>query len=174
MRVIGADGSQLGILPTREALKIAQEVGFDLVEVAATAKPPVCKIMDYGKYKYEQEKKKREAKKHQTVIRVKEVKLRPATDRHDFDVKLRHVREFLEDGNKAKITVRFRGREMAHRDLGMEILQRMIKEIGELGKIDQFPKFEGRMLTAVLSPNPAAPKKQKEKGETVHAKNEEQ
>lgn len=151
--MIDAQGNQLGILPTRQALAKAQEEGFDLVEVASQARPPVCKIMDFGKYKYEQEKKRRESKKHQTVIQVKEIQIRPSTDEHDLDVKLKHIRRFLEEGNKAKITVRFRGREMAHKDLGMALLQKMLQEIGTMAKIDQAPKFEGKMLFAVLSPN---------------------
>lgn len=150
--MIKDDGTQLGVLPTKEALRIAQEDGFDLVEISPTAKPPVCKIMDYGKYKYEQEKKRRESRKHQTVVQLKEVQLRPSTDRHDLETKLKHIKRFLEEGNKAKITVRFRGREIAHKDLGMAMLKKLIEEIGGLAKIDQYPKFEGKMLTAVLAP----------------------
>ena len=153
VRVIASDGKQLGVMQTREALRIAQEEGYDLVEVSPTARPPVCKIMDYGKYKYEQEKKRREAKKHQAVVLVKEVKLRPTTDEHDLQTKLKHVKRFLQDGNKAKLTVKFRGREMAHRDLGEALLKKLIAEIGDAAKIDQPPKFEGKMLSAVLAPN---------------------
>lgn len=154
VRLIGSDGEQLGIMATRRAISLAEEEGLDLVEVAPTAKPPVCRIMDYGKYKYEQDKKKREAKKKQTVIKLKEIKIRPSTDQHDLEVKVRHVRSFLEDGNKAKITVFFRGRELAHKDLGMVIMKQFLEQVGPIGKIDQEPKFEGRMLTAVLAPNP--------------------
>ncbi|MBI4224285.1 MAG: translation initiation factor IF-3 [Deltaproteobacteria bacterium] len=154
VRVIGSGGEQLGVIPTRQAQQMAQDEGLDLVEVAATARPPVCKIMDFGKYKYEQDKQKREARKKQTVVHIKEIKIRPSTDRHDLDVKLKHIRRFLEEGNKAKITVRFRGREMAHKDLGMALLKQMVDEIGALAKIDQGPKFEGKMLSAVLAPNP--------------------
>ena len=156
--MIASDGSQLGVLDTREARKLAENENLDLVEVSPTAKPPVCKIMDYGKFKYEQDKKKRVAKKHQTVIHVKEVKIRPATDKHDLETKIKHVRRFLEDGNKAKITVRFRGREMAHRELGMDILQKLIQEVSEIAKIDTEPKFEGKMLTAILAPKPGGSK----------------
>ena len=152
VRVIASDGRQLGIMQTRDALRAAEEEGLDLVEISPTARPPVCKIMDYGKYKYEQEKQRRAAKKHQSVIELKEIQLRPATDKHDLDVKIKHIKRFLEEGNKAKITVRFRGREMAHRDLGMTLLKQMIAEIGVLAKVDQEPKFEGKMLTAVLAP----------------------
>ena len=159
VRVIASDGKQLGVMQTRDALKAAEEEGLDLVEISPTARPPVCKIMDYGKYKYEQEKKRREAKKHQTVVLLKEVKLRPTTDEHDLQTKLKHVKRFLEDGNKAKLTVKFRGREMAHKDLGEEVLKKMITEIGELAKLDQPPKFEGKMLSAILAPNTGAPKK---------------
>lgn len=151
--MIDSQGNQLGVLPTREAIARAQAEGFDLVEVAAQARPPVCKIMDFGKYKYEQEKKRREAKKHQTVIQIKEIQIRPSTDQHDLETKLKHIRRFLEEGNKAKITVRFRGREMAHKDLGMEILKKMLVEIGAMAKVEQAPKFEGRMLFTILSPN---------------------
>lgn len=151
MRVVKPDGAQ-AVVQTRDALKMAEEEGLDLVEISPTARPPVCKIMDFGKYKYEQEKQRRAAKKHQSVIELKEIQLRPATDKHDLDVKIKHIKRFLEEGNKAKITVRFRGREMAHRDLGMDLLKKMIEEIGVLAKVDQAPKFEGKMLTAVLAP----------------------
>ena len=153
VRVIASDGSQLGVLQTKDALRAAEEEGLDLVEISPTAKPPVCKIMDYGKYKYEQEKKKREAKKHQVVVHLKEVKLRPSTDKHDLDTKLKHIKRFLGEGNKAKLTVKFRGREMAHRDLGEKVLKDLIEQVGELAKLDQPPKFEGKMLSAVLAPN---------------------
>lgn len=152
VRVVKADGTQLGVLPTQEALKLAQEEGFDLVEIAPQAKPPVAKIMDYGKYKYEQDKKKRQARKHQAVVQLKEVQLRPSTNSHDLETKLKHIRRFLEEGNKAKITVRFRGREIAHKDLGMDVLRKIIQEVGVMAKVDQEPKFEGKMLTAVLTP----------------------
>lgn len=150
--MIGSGGEPLGVLPTRQAQQMAQEEGLDLVEVAATARPPVCKIMDFGKYKYEQEKKKREAKKHQTVVQIKEIKIRPSIDQHDLDVKLRHIKRFLEEGNKTKITVQFRGREMAHKDLGWALLKKMVEEVGAQARMDQEPRFEGRTLSAVLSP----------------------
>ncbi|MDO8494089.1 MAG: translation initiation factor IF-3 [Deltaproteobacteria bacterium] len=167
VRVIAADGSQAGVLQTRDALRMAQDAGLDLVEVSPQAKPPVCKIMDFGKFKYEQDKLKREAKKKQTVVQVKEVKVRPATDQHDLETKLKHIRRFLSEGNKAKITVRFRGREMAHKELGRAMLNRMIEALKEYVKIDQEPRMEGKMLFAVLAPLPEAMKKLKEE---IHAK----
>lgn len=150
--MVSSGGEQLGVVPTQRAMQMALEEGLDLVEVAAAARPPVCKIMDFGKYKYEQEKKKRQSKKKQSTVQVKEIKVRPSTDRHDLEVKLKHIRRFLEEGNKAKITVRFRGREMAHKDLGLALLQKMVQEIGPEAKLDQAPRFEGRMLSAVLAP----------------------
>lgn len=159
VRVIGSDGAQLGLMTTIRARSLAEEEGFDLVEVAPTARPPVCRIMDFGKYKYEQEKKKREAKKHQSVIQLKEIKLRPTTERHDLDVKLKHVRRFLEEGNKAKITIRFKGREVTHKELGYEMIKKFIEEIGEMAKMDQTPRLEGKILSVVLAPNPTFKKK---------------
>ena len=127
-------------------------MGFDLVEISPTARPPVCKIMDYGKYKYEMNKKLQEAKKKQVVIHIKEVKLRPATDQHDLETKIRHVKRFLEEGDKAKITVMFRGREMAHLELGQQVMKKVLQEIGEMAEVEQPPKQEGRNLSAVLVP----------------------
>lgn len=161
MRVIGPDGGQLGILDTHEARRLAENEGLDLVEISPTAKPPVCKIMDYGKYKYELDKKKQEAKKHQTVVQIKEVKVRPSTDKHDLETKIKHIRRFIQDGNKAKITVKFRGRELAHRELGMDILQKLIQEVAEIAKVDAEPKFEGKMLSAILAPKPGGSKNAK-------------
>ncbi|MBQ3059633.1 MAG: translation initiation factor IF-3 [Desulfovibrio sp.] len=152
LRVIGADGEQLGILPRNEALTLAKEVGLDLVEVAATSEPPVCRIMDYGKFKYEQQKKKQEAKKRQTVVQIKEIKVRPKTDDHDYETKLRHIRRFLEDGDRCKITVFFRGREIVHKDRGLAILERVVQDLAEVAKVEQEPRAEGRTLQMLLVP----------------------
>jgi len=150
--LIGPNGEQLGIFITSEALKRAEEAGLDLVEISPTARPPVCKIMDYGKYKYEQAKKRHEAKKHQIVVRTKEIKMRPATDEHDLQTKLRHIKRFLEEGDKVKVTLRFRGREMAHMNLGRERLNRIVAEIGEMGEVEQMPKLEGRLMSMIVGP----------------------
>lgn len=152
VRVIDPDGEQLGIFPIKEALAAAREMGFDLVEVSPKSKPPVCRIMDYGKYKYEQKKRLQETKKKQSVVLMKEVKLRPKIDDHDLQFKLRHIERFLSEGNKAKITVIFRGREIAHKELGRAKLERVAEAVKELGAIDQGPKQEGRNLIMVLSP----------------------
>ena len=152
LRVIGADGEQLGILQRNEALALAREAGLDLVEVAATSEPPVCRIMDYGKFKYEQQKKKQEAKKRQTVVQIKEIKVRPKTDDHDYETKLRHIRRFLEDGDRCKITVFFRGREIVHKDRGLAILERVVQDLAEVAKVEQEPRAEGRTLQMLLVP----------------------
>ncbi|MDX8412218.1 MAG: translation initiation factor IF-3 [Mariprofundaceae bacterium] len=152
VRVIAEDGDQLGILPLDKAVETAQSKGLDLVLMASTADPPVCKIMDYGKFKYQEQKKANEAKKRQHVIVVKEVKLRTHTEQHDFDVKLKNVRKFLEDGNKVKVTLRFRGREMMHSNLGLEQLKRVAAEVEELGKVDQMPSMEGRQMSMLIVP----------------------
>ena len=152
IRLIGADGEQVGVVQTREAQRMAEDVGLDLVEIAPTSRPPVCKIMDYGKYKYDQSKRKHEQKKKQTVVVIKEIKMRPSTDEHDFQVKLRHIKRFLDEGNKVKITIRFRGREMAHVDLGRERMKRVVEELRDLGNVESFPKMEGRQMFMMLSP----------------------
>ncbi|RMG60835.1 MAG: translation initiation factor IF-3 [Deltaproteobacteria bacterium] len=152
VRLIDPDGKQLGIVPLQEALEKARDFGLDLVEVAPNADPPVCRIMDYGKYKYLLSKKEHEAKKKQTIINVKEMKLRPRTDEHDFQVKLKHIKRFLGDGDKVKVTCRFRGREMAYTDQGMALLQRIVEEVKDLGKVEAQPKMEGRAITMVLAP----------------------
>lgn len=152
MRVIADDGQQLGIIPTSEALRIAQERGLDLVEVAAGAEPPVCRIMDFGKFKYQQQKKQQEARKKQTVIQLKEIKVRPKTDEHDYLTKLKHIRRFLEAGDRCKVTVFFRGREIVHKDRGLTILSRIVEDLGELAKTEQEPKSEGRTMTMLLAP----------------------
>lgn len=152
VRVIGAEGDQLGILPIAEALAVAREAGLDLVEVAAASEPPVCRVMDYGKYKYEQQKKKADAKKRQSVIQIKEIKVRPKTDDHDYETKLRHIRRFLEGGDRCKVTVFFRGREIVHKDRGVAILDRMVQDLADVAKLDQEPKSEGRTVQMLLVP----------------------
>jgi translation initiation factor IF-3 len=152
VRVIGQDGSQLGIVPLKKALDLAAEEELDLVEVAPNANPPVCKIMDYGKFKYQQSKRSQEAKKKQTVIQVKEVKVRPKTDEHDLQVKIRHIRRFLGQKDKAKVTIVFRGREIAYTDQGMKILERIEEELREEAIIEQHPKMEGRNMVMILAP----------------------
>ncbi len=152
VRVIGPGGEQLGILPTEEALAKAQELGLDLVEVAATARPPVVKIMDYGKFKFEEAKAARAAKKKQHVIQLKEVKFRPGIDDHDFEFKTRHAREFLVEGNKVKVTMMYRGRQIAHLDLGKAVLDRVAAAVADVGKVEMEAKLEGRNMTMVLAP----------------------
>ncbi|MEJ5348555.1 MAG: translation initiation factor IF-3 [Desulfosoma sp.] len=152
VRVIGADGSQLGIMSIDEALNAAREEGLDLVEVAPNADPPVCKIMDYGKFRYQQSKRSQEAKKKQTVIQVKEVKLRPKTDEHDIQTKLRHIRRFLAQKDKAKVTVIFRGREIAFKERGEMVLQRVLDELKDEVVVEMPPKMEGRNLVMILAP----------------------
>ena len=152
VRLIDAEGRQLGVVPTDEAKKMSEEAGLDLVEVSPEAKPPVCRVMDYGKYKFQLSKRKAAAKKKQKQIQIKEVKLRPATEEADYQVKLRSVIKFLEQGDKAKVTMRFRGREMAHPELGMQLLKRMIAELNHHAIIEYHPKFEGRQIIMVLGP----------------------
>ncbi len=154
VRVIGPEGEQLGVLPVEQALARAQELGMDLVEVSPMAKPPVCKIMDYGKFKYLEKKKQNEAKKKQVVVQLKEVKLRPRTEEHDYDVKIKKVREFLKEANKARITVMFRGREMSHKELGQKVLQRVIEDLRDTAVIEATPRVEGRQMFMILAPNP--------------------
>src|SRR6184192_2426703 len=152
IRVIAPDGAQLGVLTVEEALAAAQERGLDLVEVAPLARPPVAKIMDYGKFKFEEAKAARAAKKKQHVIHLKEVKYRPGIDDHDFEFKTRHAREFLQDGNKVKVTMMYRGRQMAHIDLGRAVLDRVANALKDIAKIEQDPKLEGRNMSMVLAP----------------------
>ena len=140
-----------GVVPIKSALNMATEVGLDLVEISPNADPPVCKVLDYGKFKYVAQKKKHEARKKQKVIDVKEIKMRPGIDEHDFQVKMRNARRFLDDGDKVKVTIRFRGREMAHQDLGMKVLDRVRDDLDELAKVEQFPQVEGRMMTMVIA-----------------------
>ena len=150
VRVIGAEGEQLGILQRNEAIAMAREIGCDLVEVSSNATPPVCRIMDYGKFKYEQQKKKQDAKKRQAVVQVKEIKVRPKTDEHDYETKLKHIRSFL--GDRCKVTVFFRGREIVHKDRGIEILERIVKDLEDVGKVEQEPRAEGRTLQMLVVP----------------------
>ncbi|PZM89116.1 MAG: translation initiation factor IF-3 [Actinobacteria bacterium] len=152
VRVIDEDGAQLGIMPVEEALAAAEERGLDLVEVAPNARPPVVRIMDYGKYKYEQARKAREARRKQHQIQVKEVKFRPGIDEHDFEFKVRHARRFLEEGNKVKATMMFRGRQMAHPELGREVLARVAEVLEDVGRVESEPLMEGRNMTMVLAP----------------------
>ena len=143
MRLIGAEGDQIGVMPTSEALQRAEQEGFDLVEISPNADPPVCRLMDYGKFLYNASKKRSEARKKQKQIVVKEVKFRPGTDVGDYDVKLRKLTKFLEEGNKAKVTLRFRGRELAHQELGMQMLKRVENDLTEYATVEQYPKMEG-------------------------------
>lgn len=146
------DGEQLGIVRTSEAMSMAEQQDMDLVEIAPTATPPVCRLMDYGKFKYQEQKRQAEARARQKTIQVKEVKFRPGTDEGDYQVKLRNLRRFIEDGDKAKVTLRFRGREMAHQELGMRVLERVRDDLGELIQVEAMPKLEGRQMVMVLAP----------------------
>jgi translation initiation factor IF-3 len=150
--VVSETGEQLGVMPTQQALDLSRQRELDLVEVAPDASPPVCRIMDFGKYKYTQARRQKEARKKQTVIQVKEVKMGPKTERHDFDFKVKHVRRFLEEGHKAKVTVRFKGREMAHTELGWKMLQKMVDAVNDIANVENNPRMEGRMLHIMLSP----------------------
>jgi len=152
VRLVGADGEMVGVVSLRDALLAAEDAGLDLVEVAPQAEPPVCKILDYGKFKYEAQKKAAEARKKQKIIEVKEIKLRPGIDDNDYDVKMRAARRFLEEGDKVKVTMRFRGREMAHQDLGMNVLMRVRDNLDDLAKVEQMPKLEGRQMVMVIAP----------------------
>lgn len=152
IRLVGEDGKQYGVVDTREGLRLAQEAGLDLVEVAPNVNPPVCRIMDYSKFKYEQEKREREAKKKQHIVHLKELKIGPKIEEHDYKVKFNHLERFLKRGDKVKITMRFRGRQMQHIDLGRNVLDRLIKDASEIGVVDKPPKLEGRVMTMVFMP----------------------
>lgn len=152
VRLIGAEGDQLGILTLEDALAAAADAGLDLVEVAPEADPPVCRIMDFGRYKYQQSKKMQESKKKSTVIQIKEVKLRPKTAEHDYQFKLRNIRKFLTQKNKTKVSLMFRGREIAHANLARGMLERIVEDVADIGTVEQFPKLEGRNMTMVLAP----------------------
>lgn len=150
VRLTGVDGTLLGVVSTREAMRMAQDANLDLVEISPTAKPPVCKIMDYGKYRYEQGRKERERRKHQHQTAVKEIKFRPGVEEHDYDTKLQHVRDFLSKGHKVKITLTYRGRENAHRELGEAVIARVLKDCADIAVVDQEPKRMGKMVIAML------------------------
>ncbi len=152
IRLVGEEGEQLGIVSLREALALAEERDVDLVEISPTAQPPVVKLMDYGKYKYEQSKKRHEAKQKQKQIQIKEIKFRPGTDDGDYNVKLRNLIRFLTEGDKAKVTLRFRGREMAHQDIGLALLKRVEADLAEVGTVEQFPRLEGRQMVMMIAP----------------------
>jgi translation initiation factor IF-3 len=152
VRLVKEDGTMVGVVPVREALIMAEEAGLDLVEISPNASPPVCKILDFGKFKYELQKKENEARKKQKVIEVKEIKLRPGIDEHDYQVKMRSVHRFLEEGDKVKVTMRFRGREMVHQELGMKVLDRVRAELDATAKVEQWPRLEGRQMIMVMAP----------------------
>ncbi|MFQ6548907.1 translation initiation factor IF-3 [Aestuariibius sp. 2305UL40-4] len=152
IRLIGADGDNVGVVTPERGMALAEEAGLDLVEISPNANPPVCKIMDFGKFKYEQQKRESEARKKQKTIEVKEVKFRPNTDTHDYEVKMRNVFKFLENGDKVKVTLRFRGREMAHQNLGRDLLERVAEDTKEIGKVENFPRMEGRQMVMMIGP----------------------
>ena len=152
VRLIGTDGEIIGVMSGREAMKLAEEADTDLVEVSPNATPPVCRLMDYGKFKFQEQKKAAEARAKQKVIQVKEIKFRPGTDENDYQVKMRNIKRFIEDGDKVKITLRFRGREMAHQEIGMRQLERVRDEMGELIQVESMPKLEGRQMVMMIAP----------------------
>jgi len=152
VRLIGIEGEQLGIVKTPDALRMAEEGGGDLVEIAPQAVPPVAKLMDYGKFRYQEQKKAAEAKSKQKQVQIKEIKFRPGTDDGDYNVKLRNLTRFLEDGDKCKVTLRFRGREMAHQDIGARLLERVRTDLDEIGVVEQMPKMEGRQMVMMIAP----------------------
>ncbi len=163
VRLIGVDGEQIGIIALAEANKLAEEAGVDLVEIAATAQPPVCRLMDYGKFRYQESKKKHDAKLKQKQIQIKEIKFRPNTDEGDYNIKLRNLTNFLNDGDKVKVTLRFRGREMAHQEFGVRLLERVKIDLEPFAVVEQFPKMEGRQMVMVLSPRKKEAKVDKSK-----------
>jgi translation initiation factor IF-3 len=152
VRVVGAEGEMLGVMTIDQARDQADDVGLDLVEISPNADPPVCKILDYGKYKYQAQKKANEARKKQKVIEVKEIKMRPGIDQHDYEVKMRAINKFLDEGDKVKVTIRFRGREFLHQELGLAVLNRVREEMDEKAKVEAFPKMEGRQMIMVIAP----------------------
>ena len=152
MRVIGADGAQVGVIPTHEALRLAEELGLELVEVNPRAAPPVCKIMDFGKFKYETSKKEKASRRHQSTIVLKEIKLRPKTDKHDLDFKVKHIRDFLGEGNKCKLVIVFRGREIVHPETGQAMLDRVVKTVADIAMVEQRPMMEGRRMVMIIGP----------------------
>ena len=159
VRLIDADGNQKGIVPTYEALQMARQAGVDLVEIAPQAQPPVCKLLDYGKYKFELEKKLRESRKHQKQVRIKEIRMQPKIDGHDLEFKTRHIRDFLDEGNKVKVTVRFRGRELAHTELGKDVLDRILAMLGDSFLLEKPAQMEGRTMSLLLNPKGSKAKK---------------
>ncbi len=170
MRLVGENAEQLGIVPVAEALRLAEERNVDLVEIAPTAQPPVCKLMDYGKFRYREQKKAHEAKLKQKQIQVKEIKFRPGTDEGDYKIKLGKLIQFLEDGDKAKVTLRFRGREMAHQEFGVRLLERVRADLEAVGIVEQFPKLEGRQMVMVIAPKKkGVPPKARPKAEKKEA-----
>jgi translation initiation factor IF-3 len=162
VRVVGSDGGQLGVMPLEAALERARAEGLDLVEISPMASPPVCKIMDYGKFKYEEKKRASEAKKKQVVVHLKEIKLRPKTEEHDYEFKVRNVRRFLEEGDKAKVVIQFRGREITHKEQGTTILQDVIQDLKEVAVVEQAPRMEGRLMFMILAPNPKVAQRARE------------
>ncbi len=152
VRLVDQDGEMIGVVPLRDALIRAEDVGLDLVEISPNATPPVCKILDYGKFKYEAQKKANAARKKQRVIEVKEIKMRPSIDQNDYGIKMKKVREFIDEGDKVKVTMRFRGREMAHQHLAINILEKVREEMADVAKVEQFPKLEGRQMIMVMAP----------------------
>ena len=167
VRLAGVENEPLGVVSLMEALRMAGELDVDLVEISATANPPVCRLMDYGKFKYQEQKKAAEAKSKQKVIEVKEIKFRPGTDDGDYNIKLRNIRRFLEDGDKCKITLRFRGREITHQEIGLALLQRMREELGDSILVEQFPKLEGRQMIMMIAPGRKKPGTQKPAAEAA-------
>ena len=152
IRLVDHQGNMVGVVSVAEGLRMADQVGLDLVEISPTAKPPVCKILDYGKYRYEAQKKAHDARKKQKVIQIKEIKLRPTIDKHDLDIKLKHILEFLADGDKVRITLRFRGREMDHTDIGMQVIERVQEHLKDQAKVEQLPKMEGKQIVMTVGP----------------------
>jgi translation initiation factor IF-3 len=152
VRLVDENGEQVGVVSTADARRRAESAGLDLMEVSPNADPPVCKILDYGRFRYEAQKKKNEARKKQKIIEVKEIKMRPNIDTHDYEVKMRSIHRFIEEGDKVKVTMRFRGREMVHQDLGKQVLDRVRDEMEPVAKVEQFPKLEGRQMTMVMAP----------------------
>ncbi|NOK20317.1 translation initiation factor IF-3 [Corallococcus carmarthensis] len=169
VRVVGSDGSQLGVMTIEAALEKARSESLDLVEVSPMAKPPVCKIMDYGKFKYEEKKKASDAKRTQVVIQLKEVKLRPKTEEHDYEFKVRNTRRFIEEGNKAKVVIQFRGREITHKELGSAILDDVIKDLKDVAVAEQLPRMEGRQMYMILAPTPKVAQKAREQARQAAA-----
>ena len=159
VRLIGSQGEQLGIMSADEALKIAEEQGFDLVKISPSAVPPVCKLLDYGKFRFEQAKKEKEARKNQHVVEIKEIRMSPSIDIGDFNVKLKNAQKFIADGNRVKVTVRFRGREMAHTEIGENLLKRFAEQCADVAVVDQQPKLEGRHMAMFIAPKPSNQKK---------------